>query len=316
MAKRGQNEGSIFQRQDGRWVAVLDLGSKDGHRNRRSFYGATRREVQEKLTGVLGDIQKGLPVLSDKQTVAQYLDSWLKTVVERNVRPSTYASYEHLVRLHIAPALGATPLSKLSTQQVRAFLNAKQDSGLSTRAVQYLHAVLRGALNVAVSDQALIRNVAALVDPPRVVSKEVQPLTPDEARQLLEAVQGDHLEALLVSAVSLGLRQGEALGLRWRDVDLEASKLQVRFALQRHQPKGGGHLEIHLVEPKTRKSRRTIGLPQVTSSALAAHRMRQDEARTLAGTPVDGADGSLRRTPGAGPGLRVHHHYRDAARRP
>jgi integrase len=300
MAKRGQNEGSIFQRKDGRWVSVINQGWQNGKRVRKSFYGATREAVRDQLTTALSDAQKGLPVVSDKQTLGKYLAWWLEEVVKRKNRPSTYLSYEHLVRLHIEPALGNIRLSKLTTQQVRSFLNTKQDSGLSTRTVQYLHAVLRKALNVALKDQMVIRNVVSLVDPPRVVAKEVQPLTPTEARRFLEVIQGDRLEALLTVAVSLGLRQGEALALRWQDVDLEAGSLRVRFALQRFTPrkkKGAGNAdegkpeaepkrlaEIHLVEPKTKKSRRTIDLPRVTLSALASHRMRRAEERSLAGS--------------------------------
>jgi integrase len=303
MVKRGQNEGSIFQRRDGRWVSIVNQGWHNGKRVRKSYYGATRKEVQDQLTRALSDIQKGLPVVSDKQTLGKHLAWWLEEVVSRKNRPSTYRSYEQLVRLHIEPALGNSRLSKLSTQQVRTFLNAKQDSGLSSRTVQYLHAVLRKSLNVALKDQIVIRNVAALVDPPRVVAKEVQPLTPDEARRFLEAVQADRLQTLITVAVSLGLRQGEALALRWQDVDFEAGTLRVRYALQRVPRKKATSCgkvnsvdgnrcpegpkppsEIHLVEPKSKKSRRTIDLPQVTLSALASHQMRQAEEHSLAGS--------------------------------
>jgi len=292
MARRGQNEGSIYERNDGRWCATVNLGWVNGKRLRKSYYGETRKEVQDQLTTALSDIQKGLPIASAKQTLSKHLAWWLSEVVRRKNRPSTYRSYEQLVRLHVEPALGKVALSKLTTQQVRTFLNERQDSGLSSRTVQYLHAVLRKSLNVAVKDQALIRNVAALVDPPRVMAKEVQPLVPDEARRFLKAVEGDRLEALFTVAVSLGLRQGEALALRWQDVNLETGKLRVRYALQRYKPgkaeTPAGELrkptEIHLVEPKTKKGRRTIDLPQVTRSALAAHQMRSTEERRLAGS--------------------------------
>ena len=296
MAKRGQNEGSIYQRKDGRWVASLNLGWLNGRRTRKDFYGDTRREVQAKLTEALRDQQLGLPVVLGKQTIKQYLNRWLEDVVRRKNRPATYISYERLVRLYISPLIGDVPLVKLSTQQVRAMLNEKQDSGLSARTVQYLHAVLRKALNVALKDQLVVRNVAALVEPPHVAAKEVQPLTTDEARAFLEAVQTDRLEALFTVAISLGLRQGEALALRWRDVDLEAGTLRVRYALQRFKPKNvrrndgaekaeqKSPTEIHLVEPKTKKSRRTIELPSVTRAALVAHRLRQAEEHKLCGS--------------------------------
>lgn len=304
----------------------------DGRPARKLFYGKKRHEVQDKLTSALADIQKGLPVVMEKQTLRQYLKWWLAEVVKRSNRPSTYTSYEHLVRNHLMPALGKIPLAKLTVQDVRGFVNQKRDSGLSARTVQYCHAILRKALNVALKDQLLARNVASLVDPPRVAAKEVQPLTPKEARQFLEAVQTDGLTALFTVAVSLGIRQGEALALRWRDVDLETGKLRVRYALQRLAPDDGladgsdhldegvqdhGHAnghgasrpsketnakrasEIHMVEPKTSKSRRIIDLPQVTLSALVAHRIRQTEVRRMAGSrwkiPVVHCEGRVER---------------------
>jgi integrase len=201
---------------------------------------------------------------------------------------STWASYEELVRLHLKPAFQKIALSKLTPQHVRGFLNERLTSGLSARRVQYLHAVLRTALNTAFKDQLLIRNVAAIVKPPRVVGKEVQPLTPEQARRFLDSIRGNRLEALFTVAISMGLRQGEALGLRWRDVDFEAGTLRIRYALQRLKgPKDaerGKRSGFHLVEPKTKQSRRTIAMPKLTLSALAEHKARQAQERLLAGT--------------------------------
>jgi integrase len=290
MAKRGQNEGSIYQRKDGRWVGCLHLGWLGGRRLRKYFYADTRREIQGKLTEALHDQQAGLPIVRGERTLGQYLSRWLEETVKRKTRPATFRSYEQLVRLHIIPALGRIKLIKLTTQDVRAMLNDRQDSGLSTRTVQYLHAVLRKALNVALHDQIVLRNVAALVEPPRVVAKEVRPLTTEETRRVLEIVQTDRQAALFTVAISLGLRQGEALALRWRDIDFEVGTLRVRYALQRvkskvpEEPKRRVPGEIHLVEPKTKRSRRTIDLPNVTRTALETHRARQMEERQLCGS--------------------------------
>ena len=106
MAKRGQNEGSIYKRRDGRWTAAVSLGYKDGKRWRKTFYGKTRREVQEKLSKALRAQQQGLPVAPERQTVGQFLERWLSDSVKPSVRPLTYDRYEQLVRLHISPALG------------------------------------------------------------------------------------------------------------------------------------------------------------------------------------------------------------------
>ncbi len=97
MAKRGQNEGSIFKRGDGRWAATVSLGYRNGKRWRKSFYGETRREVQEKLTSALGAAQQGMPVAPERQTVAQFLASWLEDSVKPSVRTLTYERYEQLI---------------------------------------------------------------------------------------------------------------------------------------------------------------------------------------------------------------------------
>ena len=278
MAKRGQNEGSIYKRKDGRWVAVASVGHKDGKRWRKSFYGATRRQVQEKLTVALRAHQQGLPPAPETQTVAAYLDNWLENSVKPRVRPRTYEGYADHVRIHIGPQLGRIRLAKLSPEHVESFLNRKLAEGLAPRTVRYMHAVLRIALGQAVKRELLPRNVSALVDPPREERKEVQPLTPDQARSLLSAVEGERLEALYSVALAVGLRKGEALGLRWKDVDLDKGTIRVQGALQRINGK------LQRVEPKTNSSRRTIALPEYVVGSMRKHRARQLQDRLLAGS--------------------------------
>lgn len=288
MAKRGQNEGSIYQRDDGRWCAQVTLGYVDGKRKRKYLYGDTRKEVAEQLKVVLRDQQQGLPVATERQTLGEYLDRWLTDVAKPKVRPKTYHSYAQLVRLHLKPALGRHQLGKLEPQHVQAMMNAKIKAGLSPRTVQYLRAVLRRALGQALKWGMVARNVATLVDPPRVVQPEIQPLDPDQARQFLEAVRGDRLEALYAVALALGLRQGETLGLRWRDVDLDLGIVQVRVALQRVNGE-----KPRLVEPKTRQSRRTLPLPEALVVQLRSQRTRQREEHLLAGPRWEGQDWDL-----------------------
>ena len=211
-------------------------------------------------------------------TLDQFLDEWLVTCVRSNVRPRTYQSYEEIVRLHISPGLGRQRLARLSPTDVHGFLNDKVAAGYSRRSAQYYHAVLRRALGQAVKWGLVQRNVAKLVDPPKVRRPEVLPLSPENARAFLLAVHGDRLEALYSVALAVGLRRGEALGLRWRDIDLEKGELMVRNSLQRV----GGRLE--LTELKTERSRRTISLPQTAVNSLRLHRARQLQDRLLAGS--------------------------------
>ncbi len=272
--KRANGEGSIVQRGDGRWMARLTLPSGA----RTHFYGATRQDVQRKLTAALRDLHQGISPTPQQETVAAYLTRWLGDVVRPTVRPKTHHSYAQLVRLHLAPGLGHYRLAQLGPQHVQAFLNARQAAGLSPRTVQYLRAVLRRALGQALKWGLVARNIVTLTDPPRVRRPEVQPLGPEQARTFLATVRGDRLEALYAVAVALGLRQGEALGLRWQDVDLDAGTLRVAVALQWLD---GAH---QLVEPKSARSRRTLPLPPTVVAALRAHRARQLEERLKVGS--------------------------------
>lgn len=283
--KRGQNEGSIFKRDDGRWCAVLNLGYVNGKRKRKYFYGDTRKEVQETLTAALREQQQGLPVTVERQTVGQYLTDWLSTSVKPPAKAhNTYRAYEKLVRLYLMPHLGRLPLQKLAPQHVQAMLTAMQQENGGTRVTSVsattaisTRKVLRRALNQAVKWGLLARNAAALTDPPTSQVQEVHPFTPDEARAFIAAVKGHRQEALYTVALAVGLRQGEALGLRWDDIDMTGRQLHVRKQVQRIDSK------LQLVDVKTPKSRRTIPLPATTIAALKTHRNRQREERLMAG---------------------------------
>jgi integrase len=271
--RRGHNEGTIKQRADTRWEAQISLPNG----KRKSLYGKTRAEVQGKLRTALRDLDAGIDLRTSRQTLAQFLDLWLATVVKPTLAPKTHSSYAEIVRVHIVPALGPKQLAKVSAPDIAGLLKTKQDAGLSPRTVQYIRAVLRIALNRAVKWQLIIRNPVTLTDSPKVRRQEVRPLTPEQARAFLAVAEGDRLEALYRVALALGLRLGEALGLSWDDVNLDAGTLRVRRSLQRIDG------TLTLKEPKTEKSRRTLTMPQTLTVALRQHRVRQLEERLAAG---------------------------------
>jgi integrase len=289
--RRGHGSGSIYQRAtDGRWVAVIDLGWIDGRRKRKYFTGHTEREVIDALNRALGDQARGVLVATGRQTVGQFLEYWLEHVVKPTVRPRTYDSYVSTVHMHLIPALGRLRLEKLTAPHVTALLNQKRESGLSATTVIYIRNVLRAALNEAMRSDLVGRNVATLVKPPARVRFVPKPLSPEEAGRLLAAAKGDRLEALYSVAVALGLRQGEALGLRWEDIDLERGVLHVRNQLQwrRDTPR-----RAELVEPKTERAKRSIPIPPQVVSDLKRHQRRQLEDRVLAGSRWQGGRWNL-----------------------
>lgn len=268
---RANHEGSIYQRKDGRWVASVTL--PDGRRKDR--YARTRAEAAKQLTTLLKTVQEGLPVVSERQTVAAFLERWLTDSARPSVRPATYQSYARLVRGHLIPGLGHHRLARLEPAHVQRFLNAKAETGLSPRTVAYLRAVLRRALGQALKWGEVSRNVAALTDPPKQRRPEITPWSAEQTARFLQAVAGDRLAALYTVAALLGLRQSEALGLRWCDVDFEAGSLAVRQTLSRVTRRAD--------DPKTASARRTLPLLPAVAAALRQQRAAQLAERLQAG---------------------------------
>jgi len=266
--KRGNGEGSITKRKDGRWMARYTVHTAKGPK-RRHVYGKTRKEAADKLARVLSDRTDGIVYDDENTTVGEYLDGWLKRSVRGSVRKSTYDRDAYLVNNHLKPALGRVKLKKLAPAHIQAFYRDRLDAGLSASTVHKMHAILHKALARAVAWQMVPRNVSEAVEPPQPMTKEMHPLSPADARKLLNAAHGERFEALYVLAITTGMRQGELLALKWQDVDLEDAIISVRRTLTRT---GGRYT---LGEPKTKKSRRSIRLTEQAKEVLRQHLERQ-----------------------------------------
>jgi integrase len=271
MGKRGNGEGSIGRRKNGGWMAQYVVYTAEGRKKRKTLYGKTRVEVAAKLAKALSDREDGLVFDDEGLTVEVYLEWWLKDSVRDTVRPSTYERNRTLVERHVAPALGRLKLKGLTPAHVRWFYREKLDAGFSPATVHKMHVVLHKALDQAVRDGLIPRNVTEAVTVPKIERKEIQALCAEETKRLLEAAREDRFEALYVLAVMTGLRQGELLALKWDDVDLERRVLRVRRTLTRTKGK------VSLGEPKTAKSRRTVKLTAISAAALQEHLSRQLE---------------------------------------
>ena len=265
--RRGRGEGSISQRRDGLWMAIVTVGyDQNGRRKRRYLYAPTKSEVQAKLTDTQTAARAGTLIDPSRETVGAYLRRWLETASRPKVRPSTFARYEDLVRVHIMPALGGVPMSKLHPQQVQALYSEMEKAGQSGRSREQAHAVLHKALKQALKWGLVVRNVCEAVERPRPGRREMQTWTVEEARTFLSAAGGDRFRAAYVLALTTGMREGELLGLQWPDVDLDTGALSVRRTVQ--DVRG----QIIVGEPKSAKSRRRIDLPAIAVAALRQHR--------------------------------------------
>lgn len=271
--RRGHGEGSIYQRQDGRWVASITLGG----RKRKYLYGETRKEVQEQLKVALREQQQGMLLTGPRQTVEQFLTYWLEDVHKPLIRVTTYARYKAHLRSHILPVIGQYQLQKLSAQHVRSFYAEMLKKGLSAKSITVLHAILHKAFDHAVHEEMLVRNVFDVVSAPRVEKHEIHSLTLEQIQRLLQVAKGHKIEALFVLALVTGMRRGELLGLKWGDLNVAKRILYVRRTLIEVAGEG-----IRESETKTAKGRRSIQLPSFVLKVLEQHRTRQAERKQRA----------------------------------
>lgn len=259
--------------------AVLGVAVDDGDGGPWRAVGEPRaREDAEAVVAGEGVFVRadGLPPVTQHQKIGQFLKSWLDAT-RPTLRENTWVRYEQYVRLHAIPALGTIELTKLTPQHLQRLYTDRLAAGASPTTVHHLHAALHKALDQALRWNLVVRNAASLVDPPRNRHFEITTLSPEQARAFLDAATGDRLEALYVLALTTGMRQGELLGLRWADVDLDAAALHIRGSLQRLD----GVLVV--AETKTNRSRRQVVLTPSAVSALRHHRAAQAEQRLRLG---------------------------------
>ena len=281
MARRGNGEGTINRRSDGRWEGKYTVQTVNGPK-RKTIYGKGYEEVRQKLAKAVADRDSGIVFDADELRVAEWLDSWLKDTLKPLVTAgkmahSTYVRYEGIVCRHLSPALGHRKLKNLTRAEVRRLYREKAEQ-LSPRSVDYIHVTLQKALSQAMRDDLIPRNVAAGERPRSTRNREeIKALSSGQAAKLVGAARGTRNEALFVVALHTGLRQGELLGLKWKDIDLEGRRLSVRRALK---PTDHG---LDFGPPKNKASRRAVPLTKTAVAALRGHRSRQNGERLRLG---------------------------------
>ncbi len=276
---RGHGEGSVFERKTGDrnkpWVAQVPLGQ--GKKRIVGYYSSKQEAILAK-NKALQEIEQLKRVKNSRQTLGEYLEYWLEHVQRLSVKLSTYIQNRIVFDLHILPALGSIPIQKLTVRDVQQHYSKLLET-LSAGRVRNVHAILHKALKNAVRENVLRENVCDRVTLPRRNTPERRALTQDQAQKLIEAAKESKLEALLIVALTSGLRHGELRALTWSAVDLDKGEVHVRCSVLSLQ--GYGNVES---EPKTRGSRRTVALHAFVIDVLKKHRVSLLETKLRMGS--------------------------------
>ncbi len=293
-------KGSIRQRSKGSWEVCLDTGRDPATGKRLRHFESvkgTKKVAQQRMHELLHTLEQGAYVRPSRLTVAQFLGEWLQDYVELNCSPRTKASYEMIIRRHLIPELGSIPLSQLEPRHLQASYSRQRERGrvdgkgqLSPQTVRYCHSLLAEALGYAVKMGLLSRNVAQATEAPRADHKVMPTLAPEDVPRFLEAAQETPYYTLFYLLLHTGLRRGEALALRWKNVDLGLASLGVSAYLSVVEAAYKLNGTYVIKEPKTSHSRRRIALPPSLGLVLHQHKAGQEAQRALLGKPLTDND--------------------------
>jgi integrase len=223
-------KGHVYQRAKGSWTIVYDLGSDavTGKRRQRSQrVKGTRRDAERALREVLLSLEQGSYVKPNKMTLGELMRQWLKDYASMNTTDRTQESYRSIVERHLIEGVGRTPLADLQAQNIQGYYAKKLSEGradgkggLSARSVVYHHRILSKALDYGVKMGLVVRNVAKVVEPPRAARVTMQTLSPEEVGRFLDVAKDTDYYVYFATLLYTGLRRGELLALRWRNLDL------------------------------------------------------------------------------------------------
>lgn len=300
MGRKPDGASSIYKGSDGYWHGRVTVGVKNnGRPDRRHVQAMTEAEVIRKVRALERERDNGtIRKVGQRWTVEKWLTHWVENIAAQSVRENTLAGYRVAVRKHLIPGVGGHRIDRLEPEHLETLYRQMMQSGSAPATAHQAHRTIRAALNEAMRRGHLRRNPATLAKAPRLPHDEVEPYSVSEIQRLLAAASKRRNHARWAIALALGLRQSEALGLKWSDVDLNAGVLTVRRGRQRPKwrhgcsspcgRKFGGHcperipLRADTTETKSRAGRRSVGLPDELVTLLRQHRKEQKQERDQA----------------------------------
>jgi len=264
--------GNLRQRAKGAWTLTIEIDPDPTTGRRRQTYETfhgNKKDAEKRLNDLLCQLDSGLPLDKGKLSVGEYLDSWLRDVVAIRNRPRTQISYQVIVRYHINPAIGSIPLVKLQPADVE-HMEATVRSSKSASTTHHVHVVLSKALKDAMRKGLVSRNVCLLVEPPKVGAYEVRPPDSGAIHAILQETGKTPYTTAYRFMAYTGLRRGEAIALRWRNVDLDNGVVSIVETAQRIKGQG-----IVFQPTKSAAGRRGIAIGAATVALLREYRGRQ-----------------------------------------
>lgn len=228
MAKRGNGEGSISKRPDGRWQGQVSLGRNiiTGKVTRKTIYGKTRKEVSDKIKIILSDQQRGFIANNSKATFGDRINFWLYKKKKLSLNGNTWKAYETNCRLHIIPVFGDIEITKITKPMIQSFITEKSEI-LAPATIKKIYSVMQQVFEDAVDEDIIIRNPARKIDLPKIKLLDIVPLTDKEMSAILSACYSSRIYPVVFVEYGTGLRRSEILGLTWDNIDFNKKTLSV-----------------------------------------------------------------------------------------
>jgi len=285
--------GHIKKRGKGSYSVVVSLGRDPKTGKRRQQWvtiRGTKKDAERRLSELLNQVDSGIFVKPRKITVGEYLQQWLTDYAELHCSPKTIESYQQIINSHLMPELGSIKLVELEARHLQTMFAKKRERGLSARTVRYVYSLMSQVLRYAIRQGVLNRNVAQNTEPPKIEHRELNTIRPEQINIFLEAARETPHYALFYLLLHTGLRRGEALALKWKNIDMGMASLGVQAYLSVTLSLGKVAGKTYVREPKTSSGKRRVALPPSLTLVLQQHRLRQQEFFALLGKTLTDED--------------------------